>query len=236
MLQKTEGIVIHTIQYSDTSIIAKVFTADYGFIAFMIKGSRGKKTSNKAVLFQPLTVLALDIYYQENKNMQTIKETKLLFNPVGIYGNMHKTSVVLFIAEVLQKLLKDNYTNTGLFTLLKQKIEQLNNEPFHADFHLSLLLDIANELGFQPFDNFSHQENIFSLQEGKFVENKLDHVGDYYMSATDSEHLHFLLSGTSFNMHREERRSLLTELLKYFQFHNPGMSSIRSVAVLQEVL
>ena len=66
MLQKTEGIVIHTIQYSDTSLITKIFTADYGLISFMIKGTRGKKSSNKAVLFQPLNLLALDIYFQEN--------------------------------------------------------------------------------------------------------------------------------------------------------------------------
>src|ERR1700741_3394115 len=98
MLQKTEGIVIHTIPYSDTSIIAKLFTTDYGLVSFMIKGTRGKKTTNKAVFFQPLSVLAIDIYYQENKNLQTIKESKLLLNPVGIYADVQKTAGVLFMA------------------------------------------------------------------------------------------------------------------------------------------
>jgi DNA repair protein RecO (recombination protein O) len=236
MLQKTEGIVIHTLPYSDTSIITKVFTADYGLLSFMIRGTRGKKTSNKAVLFQPLTILMLDIYYQENKNLQTVKETKLALNPVGIYGNMYKTSVVLFIAEVLQKLLKDSYQNVALFELLKNKIEELNNGTFHPDFHLNLLLSISEELGFVPFNNFSSSEPVFSIQEGKFVTNAAEHTGAYYLNLIDSEHLHHLLSGTELTMQREERRSLLTEILKYFQFHNQGMSTIRSVSVLQEVL
>jgi DNA repair protein RecO (recombination protein O) len=236
MLQKTEGIVIHTIPYSDTSLIAKVFTADYGLVSFMIKGTRGKKTSNKAVLYQPLTILALDIYYQENKNLQTIKETRLLLNPAGIYGNMLKTSMVLFIAELLQKILKEHGTNIGLFLLLKQRIEELNEEHFDPNFHLNFMLDMANELGFLPFNNYSPHENLFSLQEGKFVTSHPDHSGVYYMGQNDSKHLHDLMKGESFAMHRDERRSLLAELIKYFQFHNPGMSSIRSVAVLQEVL
>lgn len=236
MLQKTEGIVINTIQYSDTSIIAKIFTVDHGLVSFMIRGIRGKKSNNKAVLFQPLSVLALDIYHQENKNLQSIKESKLIFHPVGIYGNIHKTSVVLFVAEVLQKVLKENYTNPALFDLLKQKIKELNDKPFDADFHLRLLLEISSELGFGPFDNYSEMDCIFSIQEGKFVNDSLDHTGAYFMSRIDSEHFHFLLSGANINMDRDQRRSLLTEILKHFQFHNPGMSSIRSTAVLQEVL
>lgn len=236
MLQKTEGIVIHTIQYSDTSIIAKIFTVDHGLVSFMVKGTRGKKSNNKAVLFQPLSILALDIYHQENKNLQTIKESKIIFHPVDIYGNIHKISVVLFVAEVLQKVLKENSSNPSLFDLLKQKIKELNDQPFDADFHLRLLLNISNELGFVPYNNYSDTNFIFSIEEGKFVENTTDHVGAYFMSRIDSEHFHLLLSGAKMKLSRDERRSLLTEILKYFQFHNPGMSSIKSTAVLQEVL
>jgi DNA repair protein RecO (recombination protein O) len=235
MLQKTEGIVIHSLPYSDTSIITKVFTLEYGLVSFMIKGTRGKKTSNKAVLFQPLTVLQLDIYYKENKNLQTVKETKLAFNPVGIHGNVHKTSVVLFIAEVLQKLFKEHYNNVALFELLRNRIQQLNDEPFHPDFHLKLLIEVSEELGFIPFNNYSALEPIFSIQEGKFVSNVMEHTGAYYLNLIDSEHLFKLISGVDLVMQREERRSLLTEILKYYQFHNPGMSAIRSISVLQEI-
>lgn len=236
MLQKTEGIVIHTLQYSDTSIIAKIYTADFGLLSFMIKGTRGKKSANKAVLFQPLTLLALDIYYQENKNLQTIKETRLLLNPVGIYGNIYKTAVVLFLAELLQKLLRENDSNPELFKVLKKKITLLNNEELDVDFHLRFLITIANELGYVPFNNYSPDEPIFSIQEGKFVSSNLGHTGAYFLSVHDSLNLHTLISGEVMKLHREERRSLLGELIKYFQFHNPGMHAIKSVAVLNEVL
>ncbi len=236
MLQKTEGIVIHTIPYSDTSIIAKIFTADHGLLSFMIKGTRGKKSANKAVWFQPLSILALDIYHQENKNLKTIKESKLLLNPVGIYGNVYKTSVVLFLAELLQKILKENSPHPTLFDLIKQKIKELNDEDFKMNFHLSLMLDIAHEMGFLPFNNFSEREFLFSIQEGKFVNASSEHIGPLYLNESDSRSLYTLLSGTNPPLSNVERRHLLIELIKYFQFHNPGMSSIKSTAVLQEVL
>lgn len=236
MLQKTEGIVIHTIQYSDTSIIAKIFTADHGLLSFMVNGTRGKKSANKAVLFQPLSILALDIYHQENKNLKTIKESKLLLNPAGIYGNIHKTSVVLFMAEVLQKVLKENSVHPTLYDLLKQKMTELNDQSFHPDFHLYLLLDIANELGFHPFNNYSAKESVFSIEEGKFVEATHEHFGVMYLNENDSKLMNGLLSNSKVQLNTVERRGMLMELMKYFQVHNPGMSSIRSIAVLQEVL
>ncbi len=236
MLQKTEGIVIQTIPYSDTSIITKLFTADHGLISFMIRGTRGKKSNNKAVLFQPLSVLAIDIYYQENKNLQTIKETKLLLNPVGIYSNMYKTSVVLFMAELLQKLLKEGYINPGLFILLKERIYTLNEDKFDPNFHLNWMVGISSELGFIPYNNYTEVLNVFSLQEGKFVQSGNDHYGMYFMSEKDSFYFHQLMIGEELTMSREERRSLLNEIIKYFQLHNQGMSTLRSTAVLQEVL
>jgi len=236
MLQKTEGIVIHTIPYSDTSLIAKIFTAEFGLLAFMLRGVRGKKSSSKAVMFQPLTILDLDIYYQESKNLHTIKETRLKLNPVDIYGNVYKTSIVLFLAEVMQKLLKDNYVNAGLFAVLKDGVEELNNKEFNPDFHLYMLLNISQELGFQPLDNYSEKEPVFSLQEGKFVTDSTEHFGMYYMNRLCSHHFYLLLSNQPVLMSRTDRRDILMEILKYFQLHLPGMSAIRSVAVLQEVL
>lgn len=236
MLQKTEGIVISTIPYSDTSIITKVLTSQFGLLSFMIKGARGKKSGNKAVLFQPLTVLNLDIYYHENKNLHIVKESKLVFSTSRLHGDVLKTSVVIFLSEVLQKILKDGYQNPSLYDLLKLRIQELLTTPFNPDFHLRLLIDMSNELGFLPFDNYAEGNPVFSIEEGKFVEAGLNHTGAYYLSITDSFNLHQLISGETLKLTNAERRVLLSEIIKYYQFHNPGMQAIKSGAVLQEVL
>lgn len=236
MLQKTEGIVISSIPYSDTSIITKILTSQFGLLSFIIKGARGKKSGNKAVLFQPLTVLNLDIYYHENKSLHIIKESKLVFNTSRFHGDVLKTSVVMFISEVLQKLLKDGYQNPALYDLLKSKIHLFIEADFDPDFHLKWLMDMSLELGFLPLDNYSPDEPVFSIEEGKFVHPGSSHTGAYYLSETDSLHFHQLLSGSGLSLSNVERRALLTEIIKYYQYHNPGMAAIKSSSVLQEVL
>lgn len=235
MLQKVQGIVVSTMPYSDTSIITKIFTDQFGLLAFIIKGARSKKSANKAVLFQPLSILELDIYYHEKKQLHTIRESKLLYNTSAIQGDMLKTSVLLFVAEVLHKLMKDGYQNPSLFELLKHRIQSLLDSPFDADFHLHLLIDMTMELGFYPLDNYSRLEPVFSIQDGKFVTASSAHIGAYYLSETDSHHLYQFLSGAQLNLNTLQRRSLLAELVKYYQYHNPGMTAIKSAAVLQEI-
>jgi DNA repair protein RecO (recombination protein O) len=43
MLVSTEGIVLRQFPFSDTSIIVKIFTRDYGLVGFIVKGAKSKK-------------------------------------------------------------------------------------------------------------------------------------------------------------------------------------------------
>ena len=54
MLQKTLGIVLHTLKYKDTSLIADIYTEVAGRASFMVSIPRSRKAAVKPVLFQPL--------------------------------------------------------------------------------------------------------------------------------------------------------------------------------------
>ena len=57
MNEKTQGFVLQSIRYGDTSLIVKVYTLDGGLQSFMVKGVRGKASHNRAAFFQPMTFL-----------------------------------------------------------------------------------------------------------------------------------------------------------------------------------
>lgn len=235
MQVKTEGIVLHSLRYSDSSLIVKIFTREHGLLAFMVKGTRSKKSATKAVLFQTLNLLDLDTVIHENRNFQSIREVKLGLNPAGIQGNVHKISVTIFIGELLQKLIKEGYANEPLFDLLKLHIIRLNEDSFDPNFHLKLLLAISQELGFYPIDNYNDNEPLFSIEEGKFVQSGSGNMDGAILTHECSLSLHQLIDGGEIKFNRDQRRALLNELIKYFQFHNPGMSSIKSSSVLHEI-
>ncbi len=51
MLNKTKGIILHQIKYTDSGVIAQVYTREFGRQSLMIKGMRSKKSGRHNVLF-----------------------------------------------------------------------------------------------------------------------------------------------------------------------------------------
>jgi len=67
MLQKTVGIVLHTLKYNDTSNIVDIYTRENGRAFFLVSVPRSRKSAVKTVLFQPLSMIefeAIIVYVQ----------------------------------------------------------------------------------------------------------------------------------------------------------------------------
>lgn len=65
---------MHTTKYSETSIIARIYTEKFGLLSFMVKGVRSAKSKSKASMMQPLSLLDLEFQYHENRGLLYIKE------------------------------------------------------------------------------------------------------------------------------------------------------------------
>ena len=75
MVHKTRGIVLRTVKYGETSLVATLFTELFGVQTYMVNGVRAsKKLSSKAGYFQHAAILDLVVYHNEHKSMQRIKE------------------------------------------------------------------------------------------------------------------------------------------------------------------
>ena len=69
MLDNSEVIILGYINYSETSIILKAYTKDFGFKSFIIRGIRTKKKKKIALgQLQPLTILDIEFNNSKNEN------------------------------------------------------------------------------------------------------------------------------------------------------------------------
>ena len=84
MLQKTQGIVLHSLKYKDTSIIVDIYTEVSGRASFLVPVSRSRKAAVKSVLFQPLSLVELEADFRPNTTIYKVKEAKSLFVSVRI--------------------------------------------------------------------------------------------------------------------------------------------------------
>ncbi len=239
MISKTRGIVLHQVKYSETSIIAYIYTEKYGRQTYMIKGAKAKRARTKANIFQPLILLELEVYHRINKNFQQIKEVKI--NPVlhTLSNNIIKNSISLFLAELLYRLIKEEEPNKPLFEYIFNSIillDQLNRNIIN--FHLFFMVHLTRYIGFLPDNNYSSSKVYFDLLNGKFISSLPSH--NYYLT----KELSFLLSkilsyqGNDYEivgMNNQYRSALLEKIIEYYQIHLEGFSNIKSLEVFKEI-
>ena len=77
MTHKTKGIVLKTVKYGETSLVVTILTEIFGIQTYMVNGVRtSKKSGSKAALYQPATMLDLEVYHNEMKAMNRIREAE----------------------------------------------------------------------------------------------------------------------------------------------------------------
>lgn len=239
MILNTRGIVLHQIKYSETSLICKIYTEKAGLQTFIIPGARRKNAPVKASQLQHLNLVDLVTDQRPNREMHYLKSVKVTFPFKSIPFDIIKSSIAVFINEVLLKVVKEEEANPSLFEFLFQCICLLDTEEDQlSTFHHVFLLKLSQYLGFYPQNNFSDFNPNFHMEEGAFtdfpciskliIEPPLSSLLSRLMQS-DLHHRE-ALAGSS-----QSRNLLLVLLLDYYKIHLPGLGEFKSHLVLSEV-
>jgi DNA repair protein RecO (recombination protein O) len=239
MIESTRAIALHQIRYSDSGIVVQFFTHKFGRISCLIRGMGNRKSGKHYVLFQPLSILEISIYYKSSREIQSIKDFTVSYSPADIYSNVRKSSVAIFMGEVLTTVVREESPNESLFSFLENSIIFYDKcrEGF-ANFHLSFIATLCTYLGFEPGKGKTGESKYFDMLNGIFVQAPPEHKD--YANAAISEILVALFS-SSFEKANEiiltgsMRNQVLDTLIEYFSLHLPGLKKINSLEVLREV-
>jgi DNA repair protein RecO (recombination protein O) len=242
LIYSTKGIVLRTVKYGETSVIALVFTELFGVQSYLVNGVRTSGRSGKAHLFQPSSLLEMEVYHNDLKNLQRIKDIKWSVVYKNILSDVIKNGVALFMVELLQKNLKQPETNEYLFHFCEDALLELDaaDDGITANFPLYFSLQLAAFLGFRLQNNYSEKKNIFNLQEGNFFEENLVSLG--YISPEISYYISELLKAIHPNdlreikMNHKTRSSILKIMESFYAWHVPDFGSMKTLNVLSEIL
>ena len=239
MLEKARGIVLNQIKYTDSGIVARIYTREFGRLSFMVKGIRSRKTGKHNILFQPLFILDLEVYYKTNRDMHTIKEFTVAYSPHDIYSDIRKSCVAIFLGEVLTSVLNEENPNEELYNYVEESIRYFDNsKKEYANFHLAFLSGLSSYLGFEPGQKDREDWNFFDMKNGRFVQMPPVHgqysnpeitaiMAELFASSYDTVK-NIPLTGT-------QRNEVLEDLLRYYHIHLPGLNRIKSLEILKEV-
>lgn len=234
MLLSTKGIVFKTIKFQETSLIVKIFTMSHGLQTFMVKGIRSTKANGKAGIFQPGMLLDIVMNYQESKQFNHLREYRSLVVYSTVMDDVRKSSVLMFLIEVLAQCIEENSEDERLYTFIEQSLVNFDQDAFDPDFHLHFLLEFMKHLGIYPRGRQSSSLLYFNIKEGEFTDRLLSK--EFICSADDSSLLDSVLSNQPPPLKRADRQKLTRLILDYFGFHMENFKGVKSLSILEAVL
>lgn len=230
--------MLHKVRYSENSLIVKFYTRRLGLLSVIMHGAGKAKSRNKSNLLQPLSLLELEIDYKEKKNIHHLKEMRAANIFLNIPFDIGKSSILLFLNEVLYKSIKEEEPNEALWDFIRNSLINLDMlQAPYQNFHIDFLIHLSGFLGFNPLNNYDASGNkFFHLQEGCFT--PFPGPPGEVMNEDESRLLHLFLvkEYAATGMNQQQRNSFLNTVLKYYSHHIPHFPEIKSHRVLKEIL
>ncbi|SFC01183.1 DNA replication and repair protein RecO [Parapedobacter composti] len=239
MLHKTRGVVLKVTPYSESSVVAQIFTEKFGLQSFIVNGARKPKAKIGITLLQPLHLLDMVVYHREHASLQRIAEARQQPHFQTIPYDIMKSSVVLFLNEMLYKSLRQQSADEPLFNFLFNAISWLDSTAsMPPDFHLFFLLKLSRYLGFGPAAARAGQA-FFDLKDGVFCDRLPAHA--LVLQHPHTTQLAALMASSVENLATlqiplADRRFLIGKIIDFYRLHIDGMGEIKSHEVLEAVM
>ena len=237
MLISSPAIILSKVRYQDNDLIVKCLTRDLGVVSYMIKNiSMSKKSKNKFAFFQLLNILDLETNYNPNRSIQYIKDLKIKYNFTSLHTNIYKSSVVMFLSEILSNIIHIETKDMELFDFIEKSLIWYDKSEDSSTFYLIFLMKITHYLGFYP-DCTNMSYNYFNLEEGLFESSK----NSQYVIEGSSLVLFKLILGIKFDSNKlpfidkTNKKDILKNILIYFKLHVDGFKDPKSLKVLNQI-
>ncbi|MVM28793.1 DNA repair protein RecO [Spirosoma sp. HMF4905] len=229
MLQKTRGLALSYLRYRETSIIARIYTEEFGLQSYIVNSVRtARSKNNKIALFQPLTLLDMVVYNKHDRDLHRLSEVKTSYPFQSLPFEVAKSTIAMFVTEMLNKVLKEEASSPMLFKFLVDSVLFLEEaRTNYENFHLAFLLKLSFFLGFGPESAREFDDQL--------RENSYPFLPDNEMETA----LNIMLRqpvGTPIKLQRSARNELLDALVAYYQIHIDSVGEVKSLPVLREVL
>lgn len=235
MLVKTKAIVISALKFQEKSLIVKCFTLSNGLKSYFVRDAfSSRKTSQKIAYFQPFSILEIEAVHKNKGTLENFKEIKTAVPFQTIHTDIVKSTIVMFLSEMLHYSIQEEEKNESLFNFLESALIWFDHHDEVSNFHLILLLEATKYLGFYPdiseidLPYFEMNDGVFTLFNGT---NALtEHETNLFKKLIDLK-----FDNDQKVFHVVERQILLKTLIEYYSFHLEGFKRPKSLDVLREI-
>lgn len=240
MWQSERGIILSSVRHNDKTCVVRIFTESRGTVPFIFFLSKTGKNASRNTVLQPLTQVEFQTQYVPSATLQHMREVKNAVPYGSIPFSPMKSSIALYLSEMLSGALSGEQSNPGLFRYMSESFQWFDSatDGTYSNFHLLFTLGIAQYIGICP-NFFDWTEGaVLDLREGCFV-NAIPPYPEYVSEELSAKMADLAGHGYD-NMDEtpltgQERVRLLEIMGTYFKMHVPSFPNLKSLEVLQAV-
>ncbi|MBC8214868.1 MAG: DNA repair protein RecO [Candidatus Marinimicrobia bacterium] len=246
MIVSTDGVVLKSFPYGDTSLITRFYTKDFGKVTLIAKGVRKAKNPTGAIL-EPMNVLNLNYYAKENRDMHILKEASLHRNFTNIRNDIISLTTGLAMVEMLEKTSDNNDPSPILFRLINRTLHYLDEGEVSSSILLLFFqYQLSLRLGYKPHLNTCSackhplQKPMLNSQTGELNCSKctishgisISEKAIIFMKQIASTHIENLLEISD---DKAEQNQAVHFMSEFMRIHIEGMQKIKSLTILNQL-
>ena len=245
MIVSTEGIVLRSMKFGDSSKIISLYSLEEGMVSLIAKGARNPKSKFGSAL-QPLSIIYASFYKKSNRDLHIVNKAELIKPLSGISRSIEKMAVGLSLVESVSHTQEKDDANHELFYLLKDKLIKLNSieiDPF--TIFISFQIELAQLMGFGiDFSglNTGKEKNTFYFPSGSFLkENAYDLDNSFVLNKISADIINNIINKKSqIFQGMEIRFEVINEIAgffsRYFSFHTDKNIYFNSLNLLNNAI
>ena len=241
MYESLHCISLRTIRYDDRKNIVTAWSAERGRVSLLVPAGASREARRRRALMMPLSLFEGEADVRPGRELLSVRDVR----PSAVLSDLScepaKAVVAMFLAEVLEKVLREAAPDAVLTTYLFHAVQELDAMPTAvgvANFPLVFLYKLGEFLGIAPDSGSWQPGRVFDMEGGTFRATRP--LTGHWLEPEQAS-IAEMLSRMDFKnaahmpIPRAVRRVMLEKILEYYGMHYTSLSDLKSLPVVSEI-
>jgi DNA repair protein RecO (recombination protein O) len=149
MILKTEGIVLKSFDFRETSRIATFFTRDFGKVKGVLKGVR-KDPKKFGSSVEKFSLNDIVYYYHRNSDLHLVSHCDMKDFFSGLRRDLDRMTAASYASELVDTLIVPEEKNLEIYNLMQVFLKCLQTDPDIAKLIYTFQIRVLSFSGFKP--------------------------------------------------------------------------------------
>jgi len=133
----TEGLVLKTIKYGESSLIVHLYTRDVGLFRGIMGGVRKPNAGSRRAIAQVMNWVEMTSYYSDRPVLHRIKDVHFSYVYKYLPFEPVRCAIGIFLIDVLNRVLTEGDNQQSLYDFIRKTFIQLDTiKTVPPEYHL----------------------------------------------------------------------------------------------------